>query len=329
MLTNRLMKILAIITTFGAYVMIVLGVLVTTTGSGKGCGNSWPFCHGEIIPGTLTIQGVTEYSHRIMSSADGFLVLVLTVWSWLAYRKDRLIKLYAFLSLFFVIAQGALGALTVIYEGTFLLNWLLSIHFGLSLIAFASVVLLTARLFELGRSRLVKAPLPISKGLQFSLWGLTIYTYLVVYTGAYVQHTGAVGGCGYQFPGCGSTYLPSFTQLAGIQVLHRYAAGLLWVWTLLLLIVVLRRYRTQRVLVAGLWWSLALVTLQAISGITNVLTMGQMVLALIHATLVSLYFSVLSYLCAQVGRPGRHMQAEQEQPVAGQPGSPAIASRHG
>src|SRR4051812_24788625 len=99
--TNRLLRILAIITVIGAYVMIVLGVLVSTTGSGQGCGNSWPFCHGQIIPGTLTVKGLTEYSHRIMSSADGFLVLVLTVWSWWVYRKDRLIKLYAFLSLFF------------------------------------------------------------------------------------------------------------------------------------------------------------------------------------------------------------------------------------
>lgn len=307
--------------------MIVLGVLVTTTGSGHGCGNSWPFCHGEIIPGTLSVQGLTEYSHRIMSSVDGFLVLVLSAWSWLAYRKDRLIKLYAFLSLLFVIAQGGLGALTVIYEGTFLLNWLLSIHFGLSLIAFASVILLTTRLFELGQRTPVKSALPVSRGLQISLWGLAIYTYLVVYTGAYVQHTGAVVGCGYQLPGCGSTYLPSFTNIAGIQVLHRYAAGLLWIWTLLLLVAVLRRYRAHRALVAGLWWSLLLVTLQAAGGIVNVLTTGQMLPALIHATLVSLYFSVLCYLCAHVGRPGRHAQALQAN--TNQPVKPAVVSQQG
>ena len=85
--TNRFLKIFAIITVIGAYVMIVLGVLVSTTGSGQGCGNSWPFCHGEIIPGSLTVKGLTEYSHRIMSSVDGFLVLILTVWAWFAYRK--------------------------------------------------------------------------------------------------------------------------------------------------------------------------------------------------------------------------------------------------
>lgn len=309
---NRLLKILSIITVIGAYVMIVLGVLVSTTGSGQGCGNSWPFCHGEIIPGTLTIKGVTEYSHRIMSSLDGFLVLVLTVWSWLVYRKDRLIKIYAFLSLFFVVAQGALGAVTVVYEGTFAINWLLSIHFGLSLIAFASVVLLTTRLFELGRdqSQQVSRPLP-ARWLRVSFWGLAVYTYLVVYTGALVEHTGAVVGCGYEIPGCGSTYFPNLTSLAGIQVLHRYAAGLLWVGTLVLLIAVLRRYRERRELVIGAWWSLILVTLQAAGGLVNVLTTGQMVPALIHATLISIFFAVLCYLCAQVGWPGRREQVDQ------------------
>jgi cytochrome c oxidase assembly protein subunit 15 len=260
----------------------------------------------------LTVKGLTEYSHRIMSSADGFLVLLLTVWSWWVYRKDRLIKLYAFLSLFFVVAQGALGAVTVVYEGTFAINWLLSVHFGLSLIAFASVVLLTARLFELGKGEEQQATLPLpARWLRVSFWSLAVYTYLVVYTGALVEHTGAVVGCGYELPGCGSTYFPNLTSLAGIQVLHRYAAGLLWVGTLVLLLVVLRRYRERRELVIGAWWSLILVTLQAAGGVINVLTTGQMVPALIHATLISIYFAVLCYLCAQVGWPGRNEQVAQ------------------
>lgn len=312
--TNRLLKILAIITVIGAYVMIVLGVLVTTSGSGQGCGNSWPFCHGEIIPGSLSVKGLTEYSHRIMSSADGFLVLLLTVWSWWAYRKDRLIKLYAFLSLLFIVVQGALGAVTVVYEGTFAINWLLSIHFGLSLIAFASVVLLTTRLFELGKSGREQPERTFfpARGLQIAFWCLAVYTYIVVYLGAYVQHTGAVVGCGYQFPGCGSTYLPDLVSLPGIQILHRYAAALLWLGTLLLLVAVLRRYREQRGLVIGAWWSMILVTLQALVGVMNVMTTGQMVPALIHATLVSIFFAVLCYLCAQVGWPGKRVQQAQQ-----------------
>jgi cytochrome c oxidase assembly protein subunit 15 len=320
------MKLFAIITSIGAYVMVLLGVLVTTTNSGQGCGPSWPFCHGEIIPGTLTIQGLVEYSHRVMSGADGFLVLILTVCAWILYRNDGLVKLFAALSLLFVILQGALGAVTVMYEGTLAMSWLLSIHFGLSLIAFASVLLLTIRLFQLPRgyqpaipfvpqpqgtgpasSSAVRRPGKLPK-LQYPVLGLIIYTYLVVYTGALVAHTGAIAGCNYQLPGCGSTYLPTFSTLSGIQVLHRYAAALLWFLVLALLVMVVRRYRERRDVLRGTWLAFIFVTLQALSGLMNVITEGQLLAALVHTTLIAIFFTVLCYLCMQVGWPGRRDQ---------------------
>jgi cytochrome c oxidase assembly protein subunit 15 len=320
MIAHRLMKIFALVTSLGAYVMVLLGVLVTTTDSGQGCGNTWPFCHGEIIPGSLTIQGLVEYSHRTAAGADGFLVLVLTICTWLLYRKDFRAKLFAALSLLFVVLQGALGGVTVAFEGKWELPWILSVHFGLSLIAFASVILLTIRLFQLPRDyplalpfREVNGSLPerapgVAAGLprlQYPVLGLMIYTYLVVYTGALVEHTGAVTACGQQLPLCGSTFLPGLSSLAGIQVLHRYFAGLLWLATLALLILVLRRYRERRDVVRGTWWAMILITLQAVSGAFNVLTAGQLLAALVHTTLIVIFFSILCYLCMQVGWPRR------------------------
>ncbi len=313
MITHRLMRIFAIITSAVTYLIILLGVLVTTTGSGRGCGNTWPFCHGQIIPGVITIAGLIEYSHRVVSSLDGFLVLVLTVLAWLIYRRDFRVKLFAAMSLLFVILQGALGALTVIFEGTFALNWILSAHFGLSLIAFASVVLLTIRLFQVDRGPQEESAAPRSgvARLQFPVWGLAVYTYIVVYTGALVEHTGAVTSCGNQIPGCGSTFLPSFTSLAGIQVLHRYVAGLLWLLVLGFLLTVVRRYRERRDIVLGAWWALILITLQAVSGMFNVWTAGQLLAALVHTTLISVFFAVLCFLCLQVGWPWRRNKLAQ------------------
>ena len=310
---HRLIKIFAVITSIGTYAIILAGVLVTTTGSGHGCGNTWPFCHGQIIPGVITVAGIIEYSHRVMSSLDGFLVLVLTVWAWFQYRNDFRVRLFAFLSLLFVVLQGALGALTVMFEGTLALNWILSIHFGLSLIAFASVILLTVRIFQIGRERLVgreKMDTSLPR-LQFPVWGLAIYTYIVVYTGALVEHTGAVTACGTSIPGCGSTVFPSFASLAGIQVLHRYAAGLLWLLVLCLLVIVLRAYRERRDLVAAASWAFVLISLQAVSGLFNVLTAGQMLATLVHTTLISVFFAVLCILCVQVGWPWRRKKLAQ------------------
>jgi cytochrome c oxidase assembly protein subunit 15 len=311
-IAHRLMKIFAIITSIGAYLMVLLGVLVTTTGSGQGCGNTWPFCHGQIIPGTITIAGIVEYSHRISAGADSTLVLILTIGTWLLYKRDFRAKLFAFLSILFVILQGALGALTVVYEGTWALSWLLSIHFGLSLIALASVVLLTIRLYQIEKEQSgLKRPDEILP-LQYPVLLLLVYTYIVVYTGALVEHTGAVVGCGTQLPGCGATYLPGLASLAGIQMLHRYAAGLLWLLTLGLLVMVIRHYRERRDIVQASWWSFILITLQAISGMFNVLTQGQLLAALVHTTLISVFFSVLCYLCMQVGWPWKKTQKRQE-----------------
>ncbi len=325
----RLTRIFAIITSIGAYSIVLLGVLVTTTGSGHGCGNTWPFCHGEIIPGTLTIAGLVEYSHRVSAGGESILVFVLAVVSWWLYRRDFQIKLFVVLSVLFILLQGALGAVTVVYEGTLALPWLLSVHFGFSLVALASVILLTIRLFQLGRAERLKRddrpdmaeqmvrPTKLPK-LQYPVLGLMIYTYIVVYTGALVEHTGAVAGCGYQLPGCGSIYFPSFASLAGIQVLHRYVAGLLWFLVLAFLVVVLRRYRERRDVVQGAWWAFILITLQAVSGLFNVITMGQLIPALVHTTLISVFFSVLCYLCMQVGWP-RRSRAERanERPTVG------------
>ena len=304
---SRLLRRIAIITSISSYIILVLGSIVTNTGSGQGCGNSWPFCHGQIIPGTITVAGLIEYSHRVTSSVDGLLVLALTAGTWFLYRRDFRAKLLAFMSLFFVILQGALGALTVVYEGTYVKLWLLSVHFGLSLIALASVVLLTIRLYQLhgqAQQRYTDEQLD-GKGLQYSLWGIAIWTYIVVYTGALVEHAGAAAACGQQVLGCGSTYFPNLTSLAGIQVLHRFAASSLWLLVLAVLLVMLRNYRGRRDLVSGAWWAFSLITLQAISGMITVFTGGQLLATLLHVTIIAFFFSVLCYLCMQVGWPWR------------------------
>jgi cytochrome c oxidase assembly protein subunit 15 len=147
-----------------------------------------------------------------------------------------------------------------------------------------------------------------TKEIRYFIWGLVVYTYLVVYTGALVAHTGAALSCGMQVLGCGSTYLPSFTSLAGIQMLHRYAAVLLWLVTLAFLVMVLRTVRERRDLVKGAWWAFVLVTLQAASGAGIVLSDGQLLAGIIHVTVISTYFVVLSYLCLQIGWPWRQSQ---------------------
>lgn len=324
-MNHRLLRIFSILTSIGAYFMVVIGAIVSKTGSGEGCGNSWPFCHGQLIPESLPMETVIEYSHRIVSGGVGLLIVVLTVWSWLAYRDSRRVKVLGFLSTFFVVFQGALGALTVVFQEALAKKALLALHFGFSLISFASVVLLAIHLFQLKKNpswaQTTPNPAlpPIGKRIHYAIWGLAVYTYLVVYTGALVRHADATMGCGYSFPGCGVTLFPNLSSIAGIHMLHRYAAISLWFLVVLFLIAVIRHHRDRQDLLRGSWIAFILITLQALSGIYTVFSGGQLVVALTHTTIISIFFSALSYLCMQAGLPWKREKkdssAEKHAPV--------------
>ncbi|WP_220198689.1 COX15/CtaA family protein [Ktedonospora formicarum] len=309
------MRIFGVITSIGAYIMVLMGAIVTKTGAGQGCGTSWPICKGQLIPEYMSVDSVLEYSHRIASGIDGFLILILTVWSWWVFRQNGRVKLLGFLSIFFVVLQGALGALTVQFEGTFALKWFLSLHFGFSLISFASVVLLTVYLFQLKQvgERVAPTTLPlVGKGLQYMIWGTAAFCYIVVYTGAFVRHSSSTLGCGTQWPGC-STMVPDISTMPGVQMLHRYAASLIGLLILGLLIWVVRRYRQRPDIVRGAGLAFILVVLQGMAGMLTVTTGGQLVVELVHTTLIAVLFAVQSYLCMQVGWPWKNQPAEQIQ----------------
>ena len=119
--------------------IVLMGALVTKTGSEDGCGNTWPFCNGEVLPSYVTVETVIEYSHRIVSAAVGLMVLIVAVWAWRSFRDDGNVRFLAFNAVFFVVFQGLLGAAAVVWGQS---DAVLALHFGFSLLSFASVALL-------------------------------------------------------------------------------------------------------------------------------------------------------------------------------------------
>lgn len=306
---HAMLRLLSIVTALVSYLMLLMGAIVTKTGSGKGCGNSWPICKGQLIPESMPIETIIEYSHRIISSGAGLLILALTIWSWMVYRKNFRVKLFGVMSVFFVLLQGALGALTVVFEGPFIKKFMLALHFGFSLISFASVMLLVIQLYRLRDSKPDKlSGTPLSRRFTWGVWGLATYTYLVVYSGALVRHMEATMGCGFEFPGCGVTKFPGFGSTAEIHMLHRYAGISLLILTIWLLVVVVRKYRNNIDFVQGSWLAMILIALQATSGIVTVFTGGVLMAALVHTTIITIYFSALAYLCMLAGVPWKKQE---------------------
>ncbi|OPA38138.1 hypothetical protein BHL07_18940 [Bacillus cereus] len=76
----------------------------------------------------------------------------------------------------------------------------LVLHFDISLISFASILLLTLLVFEVDK-KFNARELFIRKGMRIQFYLHTIYIYAVIYGGALVRHMNASLVCG-DFPLC-------------------------------------------------------------------------------------------------------------------------------
>lgn len=60
-----------------AYVQIVFGAIVRITGSGMGCGDHWPKCHGSWLPDLGSAQTAIELTHRVWGALLGIAIIAL------------------------------------------------------------------------------------------------------------------------------------------------------------------------------------------------------------------------------------------------------------
>jgi len=95
-----------------AYTVLVIlfGAVVRITGSGAGCGQHWPTCHGEVIPVSPTIETMIEFSHRATSGLCGLVVIGLLLAAIRLFPRGHAARLGAWLSLVFTITEALVGA---------------------------------------------------------------------------------------------------------------------------------------------------------------------------------------------------------------------------
>lgn len=289
----KTLKSLSVVSTLGMIFILLGGALVTKTGSGAGCGTSWPLCNGQLIPTNITPELMIEYSHRLVSSIMGVTVLALGILSWNVIGHIREVRFLSFLSIFFLIAQGLIGAAAVKWGQS---DFILAAHFGISLVSFAAVFLLMLLIFEVDQKFDTKS-LFIKKKHRIEIYLLTVYTIIVVYTGALVRHTNANLVCS-DWPFCNNSSPFAFADYdfyQWIQMGHRLAAALLFVWTLLFFIKVYQNYRSNRLMFWGWTITFGLIALQVIFGALIIFTVLNLGIALLHALVITCYFGMLSY----------------------------------
>lgn len=267
------------------------GALVTKTESGMGCGKSWPLCNGEFVPSEITPELVIELAHRLVSGSVGIMVLVLSVWTWRKMGHIRETKFLSLTSFFFLLLQALIGAAAVVWGQS---DFVLALHFGISLISFAAVLLLTLLIFEVDK-KFQAEKLIIDKRMRKHIIGVSLYSYAVVYTGALVRHVNASLVC-RDWPLCinGAFTLPG-NMYEWVQMGHRAAAGLIFIWIGYITYLAIKYYKDQKVIYWGWIISFILVSLQVAAGALVVLTRLNLFIALGHAFFISCLFGVLSY----------------------------------
>lgn len=274
--------------------VLIQGAMVTNTGSADGCGNSWPLCHGKFIP-QYTFETAIEFSHRFVTTIATVLILGTAAGAIWFYRQRREIRIYVPIMIFFLFLQAGLGAAAVMWPQS---DEVLALHFGISLIAFASTVLVAAHMYGI-RSWDTLRDHPVSPNLRRVVWGLTAYTYFVVYLGAYVRHTGAMLAC-VDWPLCNGSVFPGFSGPIGIAFSHRAAAAVLVISMSALLWTTLRMRATRPDLFWGSVLAVVFVIAQSIGGALVVLSKVDIFATMAHSILVSLFFGTMAYLCVQV-----------------------------
>lgn len=90
--------------------VILFGAWVRISGSGAGCGNHWPMCHGEVVPEAPSTKTLIEFTHRLTSGLSGLFGFAILVWSW---RKKSPALPWAAGMFFFLLVEGFIGAVLV------------------------------------------------------------------------------------------------------------------------------------------------------------------------------------------------------------------------
>ena len=94
---------------------ILAGAFVRATGSGDGCGATWPTCKGRIIPSLSDTSEIIEFSHRGISG----ILLIVTLYIFVNSRKlekGSITRRAANYLTFFVLFEALIGAVIVIFE---------------------------------------------------------------------------------------------------------------------------------------------------------------------------------------------------------------------
>ncbi len=314
----RRYQALMVLTLFLTFDLILFGAFTRLTDSGLGCPD-WPGCYGHATPlgasnaieialtamptGPVThTKAWVEMVHRYLASGVGALILMLTLFAWRLNFEFRNQEIPSFaisswlstLTLFWVCVQGAFGAWTVTMK---LFPIIVTAHLvgGLVLLSLLSLQFFLNNQKYFSIQRVV-----FSRRLRALAWVGLLVLSIQVLSGGWVSTNYAVLACS-DFPKCQNSWWPSmnfsqgfevwrelgmtsqenpidFAALTAIHMTHRLLSILVFIclglfaWFL----------NSKNLLRSQSRWLILLLTLQFMTGLSNVLLDWPLFSAVMH-----------------------------------------------
>ncbi|MBZ5560627.1 MAG: COX15/CtaA family protein [Acidobacteriia bacterium] len=272
---HRFSKFLA-----GCTVLLILaGSLVTSNDAGLSVPD-WPTSYGWnmfTFPPSMWVANILyEHGHRLIASSVGFLTIIMAAWLWFAEPR-RWLRWFGVAALGAVIAQGALGGLTVLF---FLPAAISTAHAGLAEIFFCMTVAIA--LFTSPRW-IASGAEPVDDALLRTVaTTTTVLIYAQILVGATMRHTGA-GLAIPDFPWMFGHVIPDhWSNAIAIHFTHRIGALLVTLAVLATATHVWFHHGDRRELTRPATLILLLVATQVTLGALTVLTQRNVWINSVH-----------------------------------------------
>ena len=264
------------------YLLMVMGAVVTSTGSGLACPD-WPLCYGSVKP-PLQLNIWFEWGHRLLGATAGFFILASTFFVWRNYRGIP--RLLTAVVLGLLLLAVSLGGVIVLIEAPLLESLvhtlIISSHLIIATLILICLVFTLRYVMGRKRSESFKGYFPLIFGVL----------YLQIILGILVRYSGATVACP-DLPLCNGSIIPDFTHYTvTLHFFHRVGALLVFILTFSNLYKSIREM--NGVLVSAITFGLVLA--QGLFGMSIVLTGMFLPFIILHGATGFLLLGWLAYL---------------------------------
>ncbi|HET7027944.1 MAG TPA: heme o synthase [Candidatus Limnocylindrales bacterium] len=254
---------LAVVTVVSVFLLVTIGVVVRATGSGVACPD-WPLCYGNVLPPLDDPNAWIEWTHRTVAAVIGFLILGLAFFA-VRDHRDRPSILWGSLGAVALVGfQAWLGRETVRLGNS---GPSVTAHLATAMALVGLLVFLLVRSFF--PARIGGRGTSQRFTLLATLSAAAVYVLLLFGSNVTAANAALVFP---DWPLMGGTLVPPLTDVTTVHVLHRWAAIVVGLIVIGLLVVAWRTQRHHPALVRLAIAAAILYPIQAAIGGAQVLT---------------------------------------------------------